>query len=267
MRQKQLMSTSSGYTCSSCTKTYTYKYNYDRHVACCEFFNKTLLQHQHEIDAVESTPDIHSLYQLVKELAVRVTKVEKENAQLKQQLSKRCKVNIMEWLNKLPVDKQPSQLFTDWVRHSVLTNVHLQLEGVYSNDLVSGIISTWKTALSASDGEVPLKAFETRANTFYVYDKNADGSPTWTILTSAAFDIQLRMVCRQFVVDFKKYWYDKNEDKINEDETWTNMYVDYYQKILGGSRTTTEGICQKVRQQLYVIMKQAFTHAVEIDFS
>jgi hypothetical protein len=75
------------------------------------------------------------------------------------------------------------------------------------------------------------------------------------------------MVCKQFVVDFKNYWYDKNEDKINEDEKWTNMYVDYYQKILGGSRITTDGICQKVRQQLYVIMKEAFTHAVEIDFS
>ena len=261
------MSTTSGYTCASCTKTYTYKHNYDRHVACCEFFNKTLLQHQHEIDAVESTPDINNLYQLVKELAVRVTKVEKENAQLKQQLSKRCKVNIMEWLNKLPADRQPTQLFSDWVKHSVLTNVHLHLECVYSNDLVSGIISTWKTSLSASHGEVPLKAFETRANTFYVYDKGGHGSPTWTILAPAAFDNQLRMVCRQFVVDFKKYWYDKNQDKINEDETWTNMYVDYYQKILGGARSTTEAICQKVRQQLYVIMKQAFTNAVEIDFS
>ena len=261
------MSTTSGYTCTSCTKTYTYKHNYERHVVCCEFFNKTLLQHQHEIDAVESTPDINSLYHLVKELAVRVTKVEKENAQLKQQLSKRCKINIMEWLNKLPTDRQPTQLFSDWVRNSVLTNVHLQLDCVYSNDLVSGIISTLKTALSETHGEIPIKAFETRANTFYAYDKGADGSPTWTLLTPAVFDIQLRMVCKQFVVDFKNYWYDKNEDKIREDEKWTNMYVDYYQRILGGSRITTEGICQKVRQQLYVIMKQAFTHAVEIDFS
>ena len=55
--------------------------------------------------------------------------------------------------------------------------------------------------------------------------------------------------------------------KINTDEKWTNMYVKYHQRILGGSRITTEVICQRVRQQLYKSMKQGVSHAIEIDYT
>jgi hypothetical protein len=261
------MATKSGYTCTLCAKKYIQKYTYDRHVVCCEFFNKTVRHHEYEAETMETPPDINSLYNLVKELAFRVTKLEKENVQLKLQLSKRCKVNIIDWLNKLHTDKQPKQLFSQWVSDSVLPNVHSQLDCVYSNDLVSGIVSTWMFALSQLHSEAPIKAFETRTNTFYVYEPNDEGIPKWVVLTAVTFDIFLRRICKQFVVDFKTHWFDKNEAKITDDEHWANLYVDYYQKILGGSKITTEGIYQKVRQQLYATLKKSITQTVEVDFS
>lgn len=261
------MSKISGYSCKSCAKVYTHKYNYERHIVCCEFFNKTLHDHEYEAESIELPPDTYSLYQLVKELAVRVTKVEKENAQLKQQLSRRNKVNVLDYLNKLPKEHRPEQSFTYWFENNVLPAVHLQLEDVYSNGLISGIVSTWKSALSCSGKILPIKAFDNRVNTFYVYEEEDNGVFTWSILTAALFDKHLRRVCKQFIVDFKQHWFDKNEEKINEDEKWTNMYVDYYQKILGGSRNTTEGICQKVRHQLYTHIKVAFIPSIEVNFS
>lgn len=255
------------YTCNSCTKTYVHKYNYDRHVVCCEFFQKTTSHRQHDAEYIESPPDIHVLYQLMKELAVRVTKVEKENIQLKQQLMKRSKINIVDWLNKLHIDNQPKQSLTEWFKQSVLPNVHLHLDSVYTHDLVSGIVATWILALSKVDGESPIKAYETRSNTFYVYEQTESGPPTWSVFTSILFDKHINHICTQFLIDFKNYWYDKNKDKINEDEQLTNTYVNYYQKILGGPRSTTEYICQKVRQQLYTSTKKAFTQAVEIEFT
>jgi len=261
------MPTQSCYVCNSCAKTYTYKHNYDRHVVCCEFFNKTLRQHEHEMESCEAPPNMYVLYQLVKELAVRVSKVENENIQLKQQLAKRNKVNILDWLNKMPTEKQPTQVYIQWLRDVVLKNVYLQLEHVYSNDLISGMVSIWMFALSKTDGNAPIKAFENRPNTFYIYETSENGEYNWSMLTTAILDKHLKHVCKQFVIDFKTHWYDTHAEQIKEDEKWTNMYVDYHQKILGGTRYTTDGICQKVRQQLYIAMKVPLAQTIDIDFT
>jgi hypothetical protein len=224
------------------------------------------VQHEHDVESREPPPDIHGLYELVKELGIRVLKVEKENTQLKQCLMKRSKINIVEWLNKQHTDQQPSQRFAEWFNSTVLMQVHLHLDGVYTHDLVSGIVSTWETAVTHTDGESPIKAFETRANTFYMYDM-IDGALGWSVMTTDMLDNYIKQICKQFLVDFKHYWYDENENKIKEDEKWTNMYVTYYQKILGGSRITTDGICQKVRQQLYRTLKKTFTQPIVVDFA
>lgn len=266
MLQNNTMDSKLRYRCNTCPKTYTHKYNYDRHIACCEFFQKTLVQHEHDMEYREPPPDMHGLYQLVKELAVRVMKVEKENTQLKQCLMKRTKINIVDWLNQQHTDKQPSQHFAEWFKTVVLTKVHSNLDCVYTHDLVSGIVSTWETAVTIIDGEPPIKAFEMRTNTFYIYDI-VDDKPVWSVMSNESLDMHIKHICKQFLVDFKHYWYDENESKIKEDEKWTNMYVNYYQKILGGSRYTTDGICQKARQQLYKILKQTFTQPIEVDFT
>ena len=104
-----MISTMNQYVCKTCTKTYKYKYNYDRHVACCKFFQKSIQDYEQEMDSVEVLPDMQSLFKLVQELAHKVNRIEKENNQLKQKLSKRNKINVLEWLNKLPIDKTPNK--------------------------------------------------------------------------------------------------------------------------------------------------------------
>lgn len=261
-----MMSNVNQYKCQSCTKTYTYKYNYERHVACCKFFQKSIHEYEHEMDSTELIPDAQNMFKLVQELAFRVARIEKENMQLKQQLSKRSKINILEWLNKLPSEKNPVITFTKWITDTVLQNVYLHLNNVYTNNLITGIVSTWKLSIDKYQGDVPVKAFESRTNTFYKYDSDANGNQCWVLLTTEELDNQLKKICKQFLIDFKKHWYDKHVDKIEINEKWTNMYVDYYQRILGGSRITTDAICQNVRLQLYKSMKQKFTQ-VELDFA
>ena len=262
-----MISTMNQYICKTCTKTYKHKYNYDRHIACCKFFQKSIQEYEDEMDSVEILPDMQSMFKLVQELACRVNRIEKENTHLKQKLSKRNKINVLDWLNKLPIDKIPNKSFTDWINDVVLKNVYLHLDSVYTNDLITGIMSTWKLSIDESVENIPLKAFDNRINIFYKYDIGPTGEYSWMTLTNEEMDVQLKKICKQFLIDFKNYWYDKNEDKINTDEQWTNLYVKYYQRILGGSRITTEVICQRVRQQLYKSMKQGVSHAIEIDYT
>lgn len=262
-----MISTMNQYICKTCTKTYKYKYNYDRHTACCKFFQKSMQDYEQEMDAVDVIPDMQSMFKLVQELACRVNRIEKENTQLKQKLSKRNKINVLVWLNELPVDKTPNKSFTDWVNDVVLKNVYLQLDNVYTNDLITGIMSTWQLSIDESTENLPLNAFDNRINIFYKYDVGPTGNRCWMILTNEEMDNQIKKICKQFLIDFKNYWYDKHADKINTDEQWTNLYVKYYQRILGGSRITTDAICQRVRQQLYKSMKQGVSHAIEIDYT
>ena len=262
-----MISTMNQYICKTCTKTYKYKYNYDRHVACCKFFQKSIQDYEQEMDSVEVLPDMQSMFKIVQELACKVNRIEKENNQLKQKLSKRNKINVLDWLNKLPIDKTPNKSFIDWINNVVLKNVYLHLESVYTNDLITGIMSTCKLSIDESTDNIPLKAFDNRTNIFYKYDIGSNGDYCWMILTNEDMDNQLKRICKQFLIDFKNHWYDKHEDKINTDEKWTNLYVKYYQRILGGSRITTEVICQRVRQQLYKSMKQGVSHGIEIDYT
>jgi hypothetical protein len=262
-----MISTMNQYICKTCTKTYKHKYNYDRHIACCKFFQKSIQEYEDEMDSVEIIPDMQSMFKLVQELACKVNRIEKENNQLKQKLSKRNKINVLDWLNKLPIDKIPNKSFTDWIKDVVLTNVYLHLDNVYTNDLITGIMSTWHFSIDESNENIPLKAFDNRINIFYKYDIDPNGKNCWMILTNEEMDNQLKKICKQFLIDFKNHWYDKHEDKINTDEKWTNMYVKYHQRILGGSRITTEVICQRVRQQLYKSIKQGVSHAIEIDYT
>ena len=155
-----MISTMNQYICKTCTKTYKYKYNYDKHVACCKFFQKSIQDYEQEMDSVEVLPDMQSMFKLVQELACKVNRIEKENNQLKQKLSKRNKINVLDWLNKLPIDKRPNKSFTDWINDVVLKNVYLHLDSVYTNDLITGIMSTWHLSIDESNENIPLKAFD-----------------------------------------------------------------------------------------------------------
>ena len=53
-----MISTMNQYICKTCTKTYKYKYNYDRHVACCKFFQKSIQDYEQEMDSVDVLSDM-----------------------------------------------------------------------------------------------------------------------------------------------------------------------------------------------------------------
>jgi hypothetical protein len=46
-----------------------------------------------------------------------------------------------------------------------------------------------------------------------------------------------------------------------------NMYINYYQKILGESKNTTDEMCQKIRHQIYLLIKQKVNNIIDINFS
>jgi hypothetical protein len=217
-----------------------------------------------EYDITESedqTPSIDKIYRLVQELSLKVIKLEKENVKLKQNVLKKQKLNILEYLNNQIIENQPNLLFNEWINKVVLSHVKNSLECVFKEDLIMGIVDTWEHAIKDITIVIPIKTYINRPNVFYIYTED-DGNRLWKQLHIEDMNRQLLKICQQFVVEFKKGWYEPNEEKIDIDEKWTNMYVDYYKRILGGSKITTEVICQRVRSRIYTLMKKDFENIV-----
>ena len=250
------------YKCKVCNKEYRLKYNYDRHALMCDFLSKTRCEQKDELDTMEEeVPSIHGLYRIIQSLSMRMDKLEKENHILRQHHKK--KMNIIDWLNN--ANEQPENTFETWLTKDVFVNVQHCLDTVYNNNLLTGLKQLFDGILENSTGKnLPIRCFSNKQNAFYVYEC----VNKWKLISTADFDKQLNRICNQFIIDFKNNWYLVNREKMETDETYKDMYINYYQKILGGDdRMTDETRFQKLRQHLYQTMKEQIKSVVEYDIS
>jgi hypothetical protein len=253
----------SEHKCSICNKEYRLKYNYDRHVILCEFLSKTRCEQNDELDATEEDiPSMLGLYKIIQSLSIRIDKLEKENAKLRNYSKKR--IDILDWLNSSHT--QPELCFEEWLNVQLSTKVTKHLDTVYNDNLLSGLKCVFDDIIESKSALLPIRCFDNKANVFYVYEKNGDKFK-WVLLSTKDFDKQLNRVCNQFIIEFKQNWYMVNREKMERDETYKDMYINYYQKILGGDdKMTDEQRFQKLRQYLYQTMKENIKSVVEYDF-
>ena len=84
---------SSTYDCKYCKRNYKEKFNYDRHLLCCEFIFKSRREQNNEADLLAPIPTQREMYQLIQHMSIRIDKLEKDNQRL-QQVAKR-KHNVL----------------------------------------------------------------------------------------------------------------------------------------------------------------------------
>jgi hypothetical protein len=254
-----------GYQCCFCKREYKEKFNYDRHKVCCEFLSKTRREQLNEMDQIEKLPTQKEMYMLIQELALRNEKLEKELAKLKH--VQKQKINILEWLNSVN-SPNPNLSFMDWVLQVVYPEIKNILETVYQSSLTNGMTKLFDNIIENGEtNTIPIRAFENKTNVFYIYTKNTNGFE-WKIISNDEFNRVLSKICHQFVVQFKNNWFIPNESKIENDENYKDMYIDYYRRILGGNeRISDETRNQKVRNFVYTKIKQNIKSITEYDFA
>jgi len=257
------MKTEYGYKCDFCTKEYKEKFNYDRHTTCCEFLCKSRREQINDIEVNEKIPTPLEMYKLIQELALRNSKLENEISKLKHLQKK--KINIIEWLQKT---QHPSKTFIGWINSDVIVKIKDVLEVIYSNDLLTGFIKLFDIVIENSKDELPIRAYENKAGVFYVYKKSdSDANGSWRQITNSDFDKILEQIGRQFIVEFKRIWFDPKQDLIESDENYKDQYINYYQRILGGNeRISDESRFQRIRQSIYNKIKQNIKSIIEYDF-
>jgi len=249
------------YKCKVCAKEYRLKHNYDRHVILCSFLSKSRSEQNDELDmAEEDVPKIHELYRIIQSLSLRMDKLEKEN-QILQNYHKK-KMNIVDWLNAMT--EKPETNFEIWMKTVVFVNVSNSLNVVYDDTLIMGLKHLFRCIIDNSQGiMLPIRCFNKKVNTFYVYENNS-----WKQILNSEFDKDLNKVCNQFIIDFKNNWYLVHCEKMETDERYKDMYINYYKKILGGDdKMSDDARFQKLRHYLYDIMKEDIKSVVEYDLA
>jgi len=254
-----------GYQCCFCKREYKEKFNYDRHTVCCEFLSKSRREQRAEIDAIERIPTHKEMYLLIQELALRNEKLEKEVAKLKH--VQKQKLNIGEWLNSPQSAKtNPEICFGDWLSRIVFKKIPDVLETVYQNNLTVGMTKLFENVLNQIN--LPIRAFENKNNTFYVFEKTLDGESTWKILSTSDLNAVFEKISHQFIVQFKNHWFLPNQHRVEKDESYKDLYINYYQRILGGNEKISEdGRYHKLRLFMYGKIKQNIKQIIEYDFT
>jgi len=234
------------HTCKFCNREYKEKFNLDRHAQTCEFLSKTRREQDNEIDSFEKLPTQKEMFLLIQELSRRVSKLEKENSQLKGSIRRKLKFNDI--LNQ---NAKPEFQFKLWC-DMIMDNVDKYLNTVYNNDLLTATNELFTHFIDSYHDKLPIRAYDIKPNTFYIYDQD----DSWTPISNIEFDKLLARISHRFLVEFNRCWCVVNREKIETMNTYKDMYMDYYRRILGGDRISDETRHNRIRQHIYGKIKK-----------
>jgi hypothetical protein len=257
------MTECTGKCCPFCSRTYKYKVNYDKHVGYCEFVHKTAKQAREEMDvADEPEPTLKSLFGFIKDLSIRVEKLERENLEVKTAILKdKKKVNVLDWLNDGSRGQPPNQTFTTFVSHFPIERL---LQTVFEKDIMAGVLQCFEVG-SLKPEEMPIRTF-TNIGGFYIYDtmEPTDLSPRWQKITNSYFDKWIVCIERRFLIEFKR-WCDEKKEEIIKNDEMKERQVLYFQKLLGTGRTSDEGRFHKIRNSLHKTLKTNVKNLIRVE--
>ena len=251
------------YQCDHCTRQYKEKFYFDRHVATCQFLSKSARERNADIDSQECVPSAKEMFALVQHLALRIDRLETDNAKLKQNLAQKRKVSIMDWLNDPSGVRNPTSRFVDWVIQEIIPGIPSALSVVFEHNLIEAVAGLFVQAADRTSlNNIPIRTFEHRTNSVYLFGIEES---TWTQVPLSRFRHYLGQICHQFIVDFNQHWFLLHQDRIERDETYKDMYTNYFQKILGGGKLSDETIHNKIHGRIHSHLKQNLGSVVEFD--
>ena len=194
----------------------------------------------------EKMPSTEELYQLIIQLQQRVTCLENENSKLKKQ--PRTSKN-----NCFFMEEVPDITFNEWFK-TILQEVPNHLQLVFEKDLMVGIQTLLNKCILETE-QIPICSFARKPNIFYIYNEE-DGEKKWITIENKQINKYILKIIREFVVSFNNDWYMINKERIQESEHYMDLYLVYYQKVLGGDIMSDQECCSRIAKYLYQKVKK-----------
>ena len=243
------------YECGYCSRKYKKKTLYDKHVLMCEVLCKSSVERKAENEKIDETPTPSQMYDIIKTLLIKQDQLEKKIEKMSVWVnSSKKKLSVVEWLNE---HKPMSQPFKTWIANSLLITKE-DMELVFNYNFAEGMRFIIQRHFPEGNEDIPIKAFEQRDNTFYVFNENG-----WDIMKPEEFEFLFGALCKGLINQLK-LWQDENRHRICS-SGFTEIYSANVKKITGGDLTREQQLV-KVKRALYTCIKINVKTIIQYDF-
>jgi len=226
-----------------------------QHFITCQWFFKNRRDRDREIESFETIPNSQDMYHLIQHLALQVSSLQTEVAQLRQITIAKKRKMILDWLQSPSNPLMcPPLCLVDWIKQTPVLSEHLQT--VFSVDLVEGMKMAISAHLAASGSSTPIRAFHQKPGTIFVYHKphvmesTTDTTVKWRIMTVDDFDRWMDRLGTRFLQEFLK-WQMENAHTIRSSMEEKEKNLDNMRKINGLSKSHEERRRSELRKWLY----------------
>lgn len=230
----------SNLVCKNCSKVYLRESAFQKHKLVC----------------IKSAVDIDNLNlkDLVLELVKKNQKLENDILELQRWVNtKKKKIVIVDWLNE---NIKPNFIFSEFIQNIKIDQYELDI--IFENNIIDGIVEIINNYLQRCE-VYPIKAFEQKDNTLYVYTQTG-----WKLLTNDDYVTIISNIYKKIMTAFK-CWQDKNESRLYTSE-FSEKYVKYVKKIMGGD-IPIERQRAKIHRNIYKSIKLDLNNTIEYEFT
>jgi hypothetical protein len=252
--------------CEFCGKCYKTIVNLNKHILLCEVVNRCVNKPGSIDKSInENLPSLETMYKIIESLTIKYNKLEEKMEQLQKWVDKKKKkINIIDWLNEN--DKiNPSYTFNNIIDKLNITQTAVDF--LFSNsfyDTVTEILSNYYN--NQESNTIPLFAFNQKANLIYVFNKNQ------TIEQKSSW----KEISKEELVDFLdkiqtkiskclKAWKNINEDKVRNDNKYSELYSKTIIKIMD-VKFNNETTITKYKSLLYNKIKVDMKSLIEYEY-
>ena len=284
--------------CKYCLHNWKHKKDYEKHLACCEFFYHFRRNPRNEMDDYgNKLPNQKELFRFVQELSLKCERLEREVARLKTTVSVRQKKVIVECLNQ--ANNIPSYTFCDWWK-----DITLQLPVSLNTKEDSEMRSHWSTITNPFlfrvfnmgllegvkyllgkfiDSErqkrrlLPIRCFTQKPNMFYIYCGSSNGDDdvesnkpelfqqSWTTMSNADLERMVDYMSQLFVREFL-LWQRQNTSEIEQDERRGEEQITYMMRVNSMRPSKEKGIAE-LRKWLFATLEENAQNIAEIEWT
>lgn len=270
---------SSGQYCKFCHHLWKSIREYEKHLACCEYFYHQRRNPPPEMDKHGiKLPSMREMFECVRDLTHRLEKTEKELARLKSTINCRQKRAILEWLNQSR--QKPDRTFELWCA-DIKARESDMLKAIHG-DLTEGIIACLERFVRQTNLErLPIRCFSQKKDEFYVYSSaksrayvedpdnpDAESEPVWKRMTG---DQMEKMAGRAIKSIRQEYhiWWNKSQFELfgaEPDEQRAMDKQEAFLNRLNGNHIAIETRLRTVKKWLFGELEENLRVVMDCDF-
>jgi uncharacterized protein YeeX (DUF496 family) len=200
-------------------------------------------------------PSDRMLYELVKNLALKCDRLEKEVEDLRRIARKeKKKIDILDYLRQ---HQAPAKNYQQWMKEIEVQ--HRYLEIVFENNIIMGVTKLIEDYISGfTNDQLPLAAFSHKSGQIYIYKE------AWAQINPETLNTLFDILSTRFLISYTQ-WEAENPDLKRENEETAKLKMQYKRKILG-TYISDDTKYKRFSTHVFDCLKQGIRTITEYEF-